>query len=85
MWEDDEQDGKIPPKAEISVKETDINLNEQYSSEVMKKCGEILTGTAPNKENENMCNRSRNFTWPANSVNCVSKSSKAVKKELKTQ
>ena len=65
---------------------TNINSNEQYildCEKSLKKCGEIPPDTATSKENDRMCDRSENCTWFANSVNCVSKWSKALKEGVK--
>ena len=51
--------------------------------EVTEKGGEILPSTASYKENAKMCDRSKHLSWLANSVNCISKWSKALREGVK--
>ena len=71
--------GEILPKAEIFGKEPNNNSNEQYIAEHtddLKKHDEILPDAAVNRENDKMY---ENYTWFSNSVNRISKWSKALK------
>ena len=70
---------EIPPKVEISVKEVNNNLNEQYiveHADDQKRHGKIPPDAATSRETDKMY---ENYTWFPNPVNCISKWSKALK------
>ena len=81
-----ERSSKILPNTKIAVIEVDTNTFKQYivdCGEVTKEGDEIPPSTAPWRENTNTCDRSKKLTWFANSVNCISKWSKVLKKGVK--
>ena len=63
-----------------------INPNKQYivdSIEGLMTPGEIPSCTVTYRETDRLCDKSENYTWFTNSVNCVSKCSKALKQGVR--
>ena len=76
------ESGDIPLKAEISVKETNNNLNEQYIVEYtddQKRHSKIPLDAAASRETDKMYGKHENYTWFPNPVDCISRWSKALK------
>ena len=74
-----EDDGEIPPNKEILVQTPIIDANDQYIVEFpeeSKEHGKILPDASMKGRNEKL---NENYTWFQNSVDCISKWSKAMK------
>ena len=74
--------GEILPKAEIAVQTPIINLNEQYIvgyTDDLKKPSKIPPDAVVNAKTDKMY---ENYTWFENSVGCISKWSKALKRGI---